>query len=116
MRPFVLIALLTGSLAAGSVAAARSSAGPTLRLARGTDALVVRGSGFYANERVRVTVLATGERTKTVRTRAAGTFAASFDSTFADPCSAMVVRALGSRGDRALLKLPARMCMPERSP
>ncbi len=106
------VTLLMFLLAAGT-ASARTQSQPTLRILRSADALVIRGSGFYARENVRVTVATTSSRVKVVRTSPTGTFTANFGATYVDPCSAFVVRAVGSRGDRALLKLPARQCIPE---
>lgn len=109
----VLVATLLALLLASGAASARTRSQPTLRILRSADALVIRGSGFYARENVRVTVTATTSRVKTVRTTSTGTFRADFGATYIDPCSALVIRALGARGDRALLKLPARQCIPE---
>jgi hypothetical protein len=97
-------------------ATASSSSRPSLRLTRGSDALVVRGSGFYANERVRVTVVATSTRTQLVRARAVGTFVARFAGMSVNACDAVAVHALGRRGDRAVLKIFPRACLPARSP
>jgi hypothetical protein len=106
------VTLLTLLIAVGT-ASARTDSRPSLRITRSADALVVRGSGFYGGETVRVTVTAGSARAKVVRASAAGTFTADFGSTYIDPCNALVIRAVGSRGDRALAKLPARQCIPE---
>jgi hypothetical protein len=106
------LGLVAALLVSASVATASRSARPALRLARGSNGLVVYGSGFYANEAVRVTVVTTSMHARVVRTRPVGTFAARFGDTFVDPCNAMSVRAVGRRGDRALLKIPPRACSP----
>ncbi|TMK61838.1 MAG: hypothetical protein E6G60_10170 [Actinobacteria bacterium] len=115
MKRLVLTGLAVAAIGAASPAVG-ARAHPALRLARGTDALVVYGTGFYANERVRVTVVATSQNTQVVRTRAAGAFAARFGAASANPCDAVTVQAVGRRGDRALLKIPPRACIPARSP
>ena len=115
MRAFILVVL--AAVVAGTLsAAASSSSRPTLRLARTSDALVVNGSGFYAGERVIVKLVATTMRTQTVRTRVAGTFSARFGGASVNACDAVFVQAVGRRGDRAVLKIFPRACLPARSP
>jgi hypothetical protein len=103
-----LVALLLAT-----AASAQKQSHPVLRVLRSAHVLVIRGSGFYARESVRVTLRATASHVKLVRTTSAGTFSAGFDATSADRCSALVARAVGARGDRALLKAPAPECPPE---
>jgi ABC-type nitrate/sulfonate/bicarbonate transport system substrate-binding protein len=105
-------AALVASLLA-TAASAHQQSRPTLRALRSAHALVIRGSGFYAREGVRVSLRATTSRVKVVRTTSVGTFTAGFDATSTDRCRALVARALGTRGDRALLKVPAPECPPE---
>ena len=81
-----------------------------MTVVRGAHSFVVRGTHFIAREQVLVTLTASERRIKTVRTSAAGVFNADFGSIFIDPCDAFSVRAVGSRGDRALLKIPQRAC------
>jgi hypothetical protein len=106
-----LLPLLLMLAVLGSGAAAAQPGRPTVRLVKG-DTLVVRGAGFFARERVHVTVTVNWQRTKTTRTSSAGTFTVDFGSTFVDPCSGVTVKAVGARGDRALLKMPPRACSP----
>jgi len=108
----VALAGLVAVLLSASAQSASPASHPALRLARAGDGLVVYGSGFYANEAVRVTVVTTSMQARVVRTRRVGAFAARFDETFIDPCNAMSVRAVGRRGDRAVLKIPPRACSP----
>jgi hypothetical protein len=110
MRLFVVAVI---ALLLATVASAWTHSRPTLRVARSAHALAIRGSGFYAHEGVRVTLRATTSHVKLVRTTSAGTFVAGFGSTSTDRCSALLARALGTRGDRASLKLPAPECPPE---
>jgi len=114
MKWVALIAAV--AIGAGSAAAASSARKPALRLVRGTDALVVYGTGFYANERVRVRVVTTSEHTRIVRARAGGVFAARFGSVAVTTCDEVAVFAVGGRGDRAVLKIFPRECIPARSP
>ena len=104
-----ILAVALLALALAAVAEARPRVQPALRVVRAPH-LVVRGISFAGREQVRVTVIASERRTKTVRTGSAGTFTADFGPTFVDPCDAWSIRAVGKRGDRALLKLPARAC------
>lgn len=116
MRSAALGALAAVAVVATSVATASTAAKPALRLTRGTDAIVVHGSGFYAGERVVVKLVATTTRTQTVRTRVAGTFAAQFGGASVNACDAVFVQAVGRRGDRAVLKIFPRACLPAHSP
>jgi hypothetical protein len=77
------------------------------------DPLVVQGTGFGVKERVRVTVT-TPENTwrRTVVATRAGAFRAVIDLVPAGRCG-FNVRATGSRGSVATLKLPPLpACMP----
>jgi hypothetical protein len=114
MRVVAVTALAV--LVAATAASARTQSRPSLRIARSTSSLVVRGTGFYARESVRVTVTAGASRAKTVRTSSTGRFAADFGTAFVDPCDAILIRAAGRRGDRALLKIPPRACISQSAP
>ena len=72
--------------------------------------LAVRGTGFKAHERVRVTASPGG--TRRVRARGDGSFRVAF-SMPADRCAGLSVSAVGARGDRASLKLPQMACPPQ---
>ena len=72
--------------------------------------LVIRGTGFKAHERVRVTATPGGVRR--VVSRANGTFRAVFAGSV-DRCVGLTVRAAGARGDEAALKLPQPACPPQ---
>ena len=65
----------------------------------------VRGTGFRANELVRVTVSATGTRTKQVTAGRRGTFRVTFAGFSIDYCVPYTVRARGNRGSRAFVKI-----------
>lgn len=115
-----MIRLSATALAAGVIAAVfavgagSSTARATLRVS-GTDPIVVKGQHFRPRESVRVTISYTGTRkVRTVRTSAAGTFAASLDVPLPfDPCTdSLLATARGSSGDSAQAKLPQRACPP----
>jgi hypothetical protein len=82
--------------------------GATVRVVTSSP-LAVRGTGFKAHERVRVTATPGGVRR--VLTRADGRFTATY-STAVDRCTGLSVVAVGVRGDRAALKLPQPACPP----
>jgi hypothetical protein len=106
----IMMRLLTLALVVASVAAASASAvarAPSLKIERATP-LVVRGLGFHAREIVTVTTSIGHLR---VRTTATGGFVASF-RTGTDRCSGGRIVALGTTGDRAVLRLPQLMCAP----
>jgi hypothetical protein len=99
----VLLIVLAAALAPAALAAP----GAHVRLA-GSGVL---GSGFHPRERVVVTVR-TGARhwTKTIVTSARGAFTARFTLPVAVGCQGFSVLAVGSRGERAAWKSPARPC------
>lgn len=95
-------ALVTGVAAS---AYGDATAAPALKLVK-RDPLQVQGLRFHARERVRVTATSatTSKVTRqVVRTTARGTFTAKLGTW--DRCAAVVVRAVGARGDRAKLVL-----------
>jgi hypothetical protein len=97
--------LVAAALVAGAAASAegRTAAGPSLKLVK-RDPLQVQGLRFKVGERVRVTAAsATTSKaiTRVVRTIGRGTFSAKLGTW--DRCVAVVVKAVGARGDRARL-------------
>ena len=121
MRRLVLVALLAALtapptlLAASSELSREAAARPTLRLVDRYP-FVVRGQHFKSSEVVKV-VLTTGEQ-RSIRLTASeeGAFTANFGDVKIPPCTGFVVRAVGVRGSRALVKLPAPDCMPVAKP
>jgi hypothetical protein len=100
---FLLAAVLVAGLAASGYG--RTTAAPALKLMK-RDPLRVQGLRFQANERVRVTATSatTSKVTRqVVRSTVRGTFTAKLGTW--DRCAAVVVRAVGARGDRAKLVL-----------
>lgn len=83
---------------------------PSLR-ATSTSPVTLRGVGFKADERVRVTARIDGARLlRIVRATRTGTFTVVFTGTSPrNPCT-MEAFASGSAGSRAVLKLSERMC------
>jgi hypothetical protein len=107
------VALAVVLLVLAGVASAATR--PALRLVSASDPVIVKGTGFRAKERVRVTVKvatpATTWRRNVVTTRT-GSFRAVIDAAPAGRCG-LNVRATGSRGSVATLKLPPLpACMP----
>lgn len=105
MRTQIVWLLLALALATAASAAANSTtqtARPTLALVQRLP-LVVRGAHFRSEERVRLTATAgTTSAAVTATTTRVGRIVARFD--YAPPvCTRIVVRATGSRGDRATL-------------
>jgi hypothetical protein len=93
-----LVAALLPAAAVGSNRAAHVTV-PTL------SPFTVRGTSFRSNERVRVTVSAESTRTKSVIASARGTFRATFSGLSIGSCDLYAVRARGSRGSTAFLKV-----------
>ncbi len=106
MRCLVVCGL--AALIAASVAGAVLK--PSLVLVRKAP-LEVRGSGFRPHMAVRVVETSPAARVVVLRTSGTGTFVAELLA--GDPCAAILVRAVGSKGGRASLRIPpARLCAP----
>jgi len=97
-----LVFILAALLAPAALAA------PPHLTAGGTAPFTVRGSHFKPGERVRIVVQAEDGGTKTVTAGALGGFVARFPGVSIGSCAAYVVRAFGSAGSRATLRV-----MPE---
>jgi hypothetical protein len=100
-----LVFLLAAALVAGLPGSGygRTTAAPALKLVKRSP-LQVQGSRFQSGERVRVTAtsVTTSKVTKqVVRSTARGTFTAKLGTW--NVCAAVIVRAVGARGDRAKL-------------
>lgn len=96
--------------AAGSES--RSRDGARLSIAQGAP-LTLRGAGFKANERVRVSVASQGTRSaKRVAADAAGRFVVGFAGVAYDRCLGLAASAVGSSGSRAALKPREYFCPP----
>jgi hypothetical protein len=111
--PRLLVAACAASIAASpAAAAAPPAASITLGL---TSPLTVRGTHFAAHERIRISFRTSAPLAAVVvRATAAGTFIAAAPAGLTyDRCSApLVVSAVGASGDRALLRMPPRLCPP----
>lgn len=104
------VSILLAALALAGTAAA-TSAPPRLAVTVRTPTLVLRGSGFHARERVTLTA---GSTVAHIRATRLGSF--TIDTGIAlSRCTGAIVRAVGTAGSVALLKLPQPACMPARS-
>jgi hypothetical protein len=97
----VLIGLVTASTATAS--------SPHLRITA-LSPLTLRGTGFAAHERVRVTVNAELSATRRVFTGSGGGFVARFPAITFRYCTASMIRAVGATGDVATLRVAAPEC------
>lgn len=106
----VLIALLASELAPAAGMPERAEATPALRLVR-VQPLTLAGKGFKPRERVRVTV-AREDKTvaRVIEASEAGSFVVSFAELKLRRCAALLVRASGARGSRAILKFAPPAC------
>jgi hypothetical protein len=92
------------AVVACALAVPASAGGP--RLAVADDApFTVRGSGFVAHEHVRVVVTANASATRWATTTAAGAFTLRFPTVKLGTCAAFAIRAFGSHGSRAVLRI-----------
>jgi hypothetical protein len=105
MTRVLLLLLATAALLTAGAASAdgRTAAKPSLKLVKRTP-LQVQGLGFKVRERVRVTASSetTSSRVRAVvRTTDRGTFSVRLGRW--NRCKAVTVKAVGSKGDRAML-------------
>ena len=82
----------------------------------GKQPLVVSGAHFHPRESVRVTVSSTGRESVLVRTDRTGAFRISLPDIAFGRCGGLQIRAVGTRGSVAFLKLPLPACMPASNP
>ena len=114
MKAIGLLAViaLVGLPGAARVEAASAKRPAALQLVS-KQPLVLRGSRFVDDERVRVTALSEGTRSvRRVRAVNAGRFVVRFADVFVDKCSGFRAVAVGNQGSRAWLKLPDPACPP----
>lgn len=107
----VLVLLATLSTACASAGVRGGAPHASVRVVS-TAPFTVRGSHFRPRERVRLAVSAVGTATRRVQAGPTGAFAAVIRSVRVDDCSGYAVRAVGSAGSRAAVKLPAGECAP----
>jgi hypothetical protein len=88
---------------------------PSLRLVS-RQPLVVRGAHFAALERVTLTASSVPARVARTHATRAGTFRVAFARTVVRACGPFVVRAVGSRGSVAAIRIPLPACMAEQGP
>lgn len=106
---------LAAPVAALALAGVATASGqPTLRLVVRAPA-TIRGTGFAPHERVRLTLAAAFPTRLLVRTGGTGSFLARFEGVGLDRCSSYRVVAVGSRGERVVLKAQP-LCAPAGSP
>jgi hypothetical protein len=114
IRAITAIVLIVGVSAIG--VAAGSVDGSSERRARlylaDAAPLVLRGTGFVAGERVRVTVSAESTRTRRVVAGRSGRFVVRFAGVAYDRCNDLLAQAAGSEGSLARLKRPQPLCPP----
>jgi hypothetical protein len=80
-----------------------------------THPIALRGRGFRAGERVRLTVFAGRKIGRQKLTTPGGAFVANFPSLRVDRCKGAAATARGNEGSVAAAKLPLPACLPERS-
>jgi hypothetical protein len=101
-------AAVAAAITAFTLTPSATVARPTLRLLD-AQPVVLRGTAFRPNERVKITVLQPTMTSRAIRAGAAGRFGARFAFSLGR-CEDLEVRARGSRGSRATLELLAPDC------
>jgi hypothetical protein len=104
LRHLVFVVLI------GLIATSAATAGGARVRVMNTSPATVRGTGFVPGERVRVTVDAGAAVTRRVLAGTAGGFVARFRTITLSWCTAYVVRAVGSSGDTAIVRVRAPEC------
>jgi hypothetical protein len=116
IRAIAAIALVVCVSAIGVAAGALDRGSTSTRTARlhlaDAAPLKLRGTGFVAGERVRVTVTAETRRTKRVSADRSGRFVTRVAGVGYDRCNGLLAQAVGSEGSLARLKLPQPLCPP----
>jgi hypothetical protein len=107
MRLVVVSGLLL-ALAAPAAAVEK----PRLTTVSSEMRVVVRGAHFVANERVTVRVFGRTIVTKRIVTTAQGSFRVALRRPAPRVCNMLLVRASGSRGDWAVVRIGAPECNP----
>lgn len=107
-RLIAILAVLSTSML-GVSASVASTSHPTLKLLSERP-VVVAGQHFRARERIRL-VPSTGPAVSVQASRA-GSFTITLSRTFIGRCGGLSLRATGTRGSFASLKLPRPACLP----
>ncbi len=111
-RTALAVAFVAVALAASAAGqSATSSRQPAMKIVDKTP-LTLRGTGFAAGERVRLVVRVPGRVQTRVTASRRGLFVAVFSRAGYNRCSGLTAFAIGSRGSRARLLLPAPACPP----
>jgi hypothetical protein len=105
-----LVAIVTGLLLLAAPAAAGEKPGLSTSASRTT--IVVRGTHFVPYERVTVRVIGRTVVTKRGFATARGSFRLALAKPRPRACNLIVVRATGSHGDWAVLRLSSSECNP----
>jgi hypothetical protein len=108
MRRLFLLGVLAAALASRPPPA-RAKEAPAVHVSE-TEPFTVRGLHFQSGERVKIAVRAKGTFTASRTAAADGSFSAVLPGVKFDECTGYVVRAEGSRGSRASLKLRPAEC------
>lgn len=106
-----IVALLAGLMVATTSAATRTR--PVL-IVHGTRPIVLLGRHFVAHERVTITSN-TGKSVR-VTANSTGAFSVTLGNISPDRCAGLRLRAVGSQGSIATIKLPLPACRIQRSP
>ena len=114
IRVTALLIALSSALAAASLADGSREPERRAQLTLMTmEPLTLRGTRFFAAEKVKLTVVAADERFVRWPTASrGGAFTQRFPTLFVDRCDGVIAVAVGSRGSRATLKPFKPACPP----
>jgi hypothetical protein len=111
LRIAALAALVLTLVPAGAAATQSANGRARLQVTQGAT-LVIRGANFVRGERVRLTITANSVVRKRAVANRRGMFLVQAPVFFDRCTSALRVVAVGSRGSRAMVKLPQAVCPP----
>jgi len=108
MRSLVLLAAISAAAIVG-LGAARGETRPALRLVDASP-VTFRGTGFEADEHVRVFFVGTTRAVRRVVASAQGRFSVRFADADANACTGFSATAVGDQGSRATFKRAPGQC------
>lgn len=110
-RIAALAALVLSLVPAGAAASQTATGKARLQVAQGRS-LVIRGANFVRGERVRLTITTSTVIRKRAVANRRGAFLTEVDVSVDRCLTPLRVVAVGSRGSRAMVKLPQAVCPP----
>jgi hypothetical protein len=111
VAPLLALAFLLGATGLAGGSPSQPDRGAKLTVVK-MQPLTLRGTRFLTAERVRLTVVAGGDRfVRSTTANSDGSFTQSFPAVMVDRCNRLIAVAIGSRGSRAAIR-PFQLACP----